>query len=83
GFLVFAFGNQSHFSLVVTPVLVISLSLTVNFAAIIFNQCLLPELHKDYETSVVVASYISGIASLSDARSQYICRCHHLGALLQ
>ncbi|WP_210531100.1 hypothetical protein [Pantoea ananatis] len=62
GFLVFAFGNQSHFSLVVTPILVISLSLTVNFASIIVNQYLLPELHRDYETSVSVASYISGIA---------------------
>lgn len=62
GFLVFAFGNQSHFWPVVTPVLVISLSLTVNFATIIVNQYLLPELHRDYETSVAVASYISGIA---------------------
>ena len=62
GFLIFTFGNQSHFMPVVTSVLVISLSLTVNFAAIIVNQYLLPEIHRDYETSVAVASYISGIA---------------------
>ncbi|QDX31416.1 MFS transporter [Dickeya poaceiphila] len=61
-FLVFTFGNQTHFRPVVTPVLVISFSLTVNFAAIIVNQYLLPELHKNYETSVAVASYISGMA---------------------
>ncbi|WP_312122117.1 hypothetical protein [Kosakonia cowanii] len=62
GICVLLFGIQATFRPILTPILVITFSLALNFATIIVNQYLIPHLHENYEKSVSTASYISGLA---------------------
>jgi len=57
---VLLFGVMNNFSIIITPILVISFSLSMNLSVIIINQYILPILNDNYEKCIAISSRITG-----------------------